>query len=91
VYPREVEELLYRHPAVLEAAVVGRPDPRLGEEIQAFIVLRRDCDQTAEDVRSWVKERIAAYKYPREVRVVEALPKGPTGKILKQTLKQSTG
>jgi long-chain acyl-CoA synthetase len=91
VYPREVEELLYRHPAVLEAAVVGRPDPRLGEEIQAFIVLRPDCDQTAEDVRSWVKERIAAYKYPREVRVVEALPKGPTGKILKQTLKQSTG
>jgi long-chain acyl-CoA synthetase len=89
VYPREVEELLYRHPAVLEAAVIGRRDPRLGEEIQAFIVLRRDCDQTAEDVRSWVKERIAPYKYPREVFVVDTLPKGPTGKIHKQTLRNS--
>jgi long-chain acyl-CoA synthetase len=91
VYPREVEELLYRHPAVLDAAVVGRPDPRLGEEIQAFIVLRPDSDQTAEDVRSWVKERIAAYKYPREVHVVDALPTGPTGKIHKQTLRRWAG
>jgi long-chain acyl-CoA synthetase len=89
VYPREVEELLYSHPAVLEAAVVGRPDPRLGEEIQAYIVLRPDSGQTAEDVRSWVKERIASYKYPREVHVVDALPKGPTGKIHKQTLRDS--
>jgi long-chain acyl-CoA synthetase len=87
VYPREVEELLYRHPAVLEAAVVGRPDARLGEEIQAYIVLRPDAGQTALDVRSWVKERIAPYKYPREVHVVDALPKGPTGKIHKQTLR----
>jgi long-chain acyl-CoA synthetase len=89
VYPREVEELLYRHPAVLEAAVVGRPDPRLGEEIQAFVVLRRDSGQNAEDVRGWVKERIAAYKYPREIHLVDALPKGPTGKIHKQTLRDS--
>jgi long-chain acyl-CoA synthetase len=89
VYPREVEELLYRHPAVLEAAVVGRPDPRLGEEIQAFVVLRRDSGQSAEDVREWVKERIAAYKYPREIHLVDALPKGPTGKIHKQTLRDS--
>ena len=89
VYPREVEELLYRHPAVLEAAVVGRPDPRLGEEIAAYIVLRPEAGQTAEDVRSWVKERIAAYKYPREVHVVAALPKGPTGKIHKQTLRNA--
>jgi long-chain acyl-CoA synthetase len=89
VYPREVEELLYRHPAVLEAAVVGRPDARLGEEIQAYIVLRPDAGQTALDVRSWVKERIAPYKYPREVHVVDALPKGPTGKIHKQTLRDS--
>jgi long-chain acyl-CoA synthetase len=89
VYPREVEELLYQHPAVLEAAVVGRPDSRLGEEIAAYIVLRPDADQTAQDVRSWVKERIAPYKYPREVHVVDALPKGPTGKIHKQTLRDS--
>jgi long-chain acyl-CoA synthetase len=89
VYPREVEELLYRHPAVLEAAVVGRPDARLGEEIQAYIVLRPETGQTALDVRSWVKERIAPYKYPREVHVVDALPKGPTGKIHKQTLRDS--
>jgi long-chain acyl-CoA synthetase len=89
VYPREVEELLYRHPAVLEAAVVGRPDPRLGEEIQAFVVLRRDSGLSADDVRGWVKERIAAYKYPREIHLVDALPKGPTGKIHKQTLRDS--
>jgi long-chain acyl-CoA synthetase len=89
VYPREVEELLYQHPAVLEAAVVGRPDSRLGEEITAYLVLRPDADQTAQDVRAWVKERIAPYKYPREVHVVDALPKGPTGKIHKQTLRES--
>jgi long-chain acyl-CoA synthetase len=89
VYPREVEELLYRHPAVLEAAVVGRPDARLGEEILAFVVMRPDSGQTADDVRSWVKERIAAYKYPREIHLVDALPKGSTGKIHKQTLRDS--
>jgi long-chain acyl-CoA synthetase len=50
-----------------------------------------DADQTADDIRSWVKERIAPYKYPREVLLVDVLPKGPTGKILKQTLKNSTG
>jgi acyl-coenzyme A synthetase/AMP-(fatty) acid ligase len=54
-----------------------------------WITPGRDSDQTAEDVRSWVKERIAAYKYPREVHVVDALPKGPTGKIHKQTLRNS--
>jgi long-chain acyl-CoA synthetase len=89
VYPREVEELLYRHPAVLAAAVVGRPDPRLGEEVQAFVVLRPDSGQSADDVRAWVKERIAAYKYPREIHLVDALPKGPTGKIHKQTLRDA--
>jgi len=89
VYPRVVEELLYRHPAVLEAAVIGRPDPRLGEEIQAYVVLRPDTSQTTDDVRAWVKERIAPYKYPREVHLVDALPKGPTGKIHKQALRNS--
>lgn len=93
VYPREVEEVLYQHPAVAEAAVIGRPDPEHGEEIIAVVALKADApgaaqpEQLAEEIRDFVKDRIAAYKYPREVRIVEALPKGPTGKILKREIK----
>ncbi|MFI1151147.1 AMP-binding protein [Streptomyces sp. NPDC020817] len=83
VYPREVEEVLYQHPAVSEAAVVGMPDPRLGEEIAAMVVLKPDVRATAEEIRDHVKARVAAYKYPRVVKLTDALPKGPTGKILK--------
>ncbi|WP_327130308.1 long-chain fatty acid--CoA ligase [Streptomyces sp. NBC_01343] len=84
VYPREVEEVLYQHPAVAEAAVVGIPDPRLGEEIAAMVVLKPDVRATAEEIRDHVKARVAAYKYPRVVKLTDALPKGPTGKILKR-------
>ncbi|MDN5668311.1 MAG: long-chain fatty acid--CoA ligase [Renibacterium salmoninarum] len=93
VYPREVEEVLYQHPAVAEAAVIGRPDPDHGEEIIAVVALKADAsgavppERLAEEIRDFVKDRIAAYKYPREVRIVEALPKGPTGKILKREIK----
>jgi long-chain acyl-CoA synthetase len=88
VYPREVEELLYRHPAVGEAAVIGRPDERLGEEIVAVVSLRDGADTTAEDIVEWARERIASYKYPREVRLVDELPKGATGKIVKRLLRE---
>jgi long-chain acyl-CoA synthetase len=86
VYPREVEEVLYAHDDVLEAAVVGFPDDVLGEEVAAAVVLRPDARVTASELQEYVKERVAAYKYPRRVAFVDALPKGPTGKILKREL-----
>ncbi|MEV4679949.1 long-chain-fatty-acid--CoA ligase [Streptomyces kurssanovii] len=86
VYPREVEEVLYEHPAVAEAAVVGVPHPVHGEEIAAVITLRPGARATAEEVRDHVKDRLAAYKYPRIVTFTAELPKGPTGKILKREI-----
>ncbi|HVN11607.1 MAG TPA: long-chain fatty acid--CoA ligase [Kineosporiaceae bacterium] len=86
VYPREIEEVLYEHPAVAEAAVIGIPHPTHGEEVGAFVVLRPGAQVAADDLRSFVRERVAAYKYPREVWLVDALPKGPTGKILKREI-----
>jgi long-chain acyl-CoA synthetase len=86
VYPREIEEVLYEHPAVAEAAVVGVPDAGLGEEVGAAVVLRTDVTVTADALRDFVKAQVAAYKYPRHIWFVAALPKGPTGKILKREI-----
>lgn len=86
VYPREIEAVLYRHPAVAEAAVVGIPDPDLGEEVGAAVVLATGAHATAEELREYVKGQVAAYKYPRRIWMVDSLPKGPTGKILKQEI-----
>ncbi len=88
VYPREIEEVLYEHPAVFEAAVVGVADEALGEEIGAAITLRPGADATADEIREFVKERVAAYKYPRAIWFVDALPKGATGKILKRDIER---
>jgi long-chain acyl-CoA synthetase len=85
VYPREIEEVLYEHPAVSEAAVVGVPDEAMGEEVGAAVVLKADAG--ADDIRAFVKDRVAAYKYPRVIWFLEELPKGPTGKILKREIK----
>jgi len=87
VYPREVEEVLYTHPAVAEAAVIGRPDERLGEEVVAVLSLRPGAAATAEEVVGFCRERLAAYKYPREVRFLPELPKNATGKLLKRELR----
>jgi long-chain acyl-CoA synthetase len=87
VYPREVEEVLFAHPAVAEAAVIGRPDDKLGEEILAFVVIKPGATVAPEEIVAYCKERLAAYKYPRDVRITGDLPKGPTGKILKQELR----
>jgi long-chain acyl-CoA synthetase len=86
VYPREVEEVLYEHPKIREAAVVGVPHDQWGEEIGAAVVLHDGEELAPEEVSAYVKERIAAYKYPRLVWFVDELPKGPTGKILKREI-----
>ncbi|MFR9804041.1 long-chain-fatty-acid--CoA ligase [Pseudonocardia sp. RS010] len=84
VYPREVEETLYEHPAVAEAAVVGIKHAELGEEIGAAVALKPGAEADPEELKNFVRDRLAAYKYPRAVWLVDALPKGPTGKILRR-------
>jgi long-chain acyl-CoA synthetase len=86
VYPREIEEVLYEHPAVREAAVVGMPHDELGEEVGAAVALKDGEEVDEGALRAYVKERVAAYKYPRRVWFVDELPKGPTGKILKREI-----
>jgi long-chain acyl-CoA synthetase len=84
IYPRELEEVLYEHPAVREAAVVGLPHDSLGEEVGAAVALKPGEQVEPDEIRAYMKERVAAYKYPRVVWFVDDLPKGPTGKILKR-------
>jgi long-chain acyl-CoA synthetase len=86
VYPREIEEVLYEHPAVAEAAVLGLPHPSLGEEVAAAVALKPGAAATPEELRDYVKGQVAAYKYPRHVWIVDALPKGGTGKIQKRDI-----
>ena len=90
VYPREVEEVLYEHPDVIEAAVIGIPHPELGEEVAAAVAVRPGVVVAEAALIAFVKDRLAAYKYPRHVWVVDALPKGPTGKILRREVSAST-
>jgi len=89
VYPREIEEVLYEHPAVREAAVIGIPHDDLGEEICAVVSLKDGESATPEEIQAFVKEQVAAYKYPRHIEIVDDLPKGPTGKILKRAIDTS--
>ncbi len=87
VYPREVEEAVHEHPAVAETAAIGIPHVELGEEVGVAVVIRPGFTATAPEIREFVKARVAAYKYPRHVWFVDALPKGPTGKILRRVVK----
>jgi long-chain acyl-CoA synthetase len=91
VYPREIEEVLYEHPAVREAAVIGIPHDSLGEEVGAAVALKPGAEITESEIRDYVKANIAAYKYPRHVWFVEELPKGATGKILKRAIEPPAG
>jgi long-chain acyl-CoA synthetase len=84
VYPREIEEVLHEHPAVAEVAVIGIPHPDLGEEVGAAVALKPGATATPEELRAFARDKVAAYKYPRRVWLVDALPKGPTGKILRR-------
>ena len=86
VYPREIEEVLYEHPAVMEVAVLGVPDPDLGEEVAAAVVLRPKTETMAEELRRFVKERVAAYKYPRVIKFVDELPRNSSGNVLKREI-----
>jgi long-chain acyl-CoA synthetase len=88
VYPREVEEVIYTHPDVLEVAVVPLPDELLGEQVGAAVALREGSSATPEEIIDFTRERIAAYKYPRKVWIVPELPKGPTGKILRREVRE---
>jgi long-chain acyl-CoA synthetase len=87
VYPREIEEVLYAHPAVLEAAVIGAKHESHGEEVKAVLALKPGHKATAEDIITYCREKLAAYKYPRLVEFRDALPKTATGKILKRELR----
>jgi long-chain acyl-CoA synthetase len=87
VWPREVESVLYQHPAVREAAVIGIPDEYRGETVKAFVSLRPGEEATEADLIAFCKERMAAYKYPRSIEFVDELPKTVTGKILHRELR----
>lgn len=87
VWPREVEDVLYEHPAVHEAAVVGIPDEYRGENVRAIVSLKPDKTIEEKELITWCRERMAAYKVPREVLLMDDLPKTPTGKILRRALK----
>jgi len=89
VYPREIEEILYEHPAVLECAVFGIDDPVKGEEIMAHIILRPEYSNevTGQDILEFAKENMAAYKYPRQIKIVRSLPKSAVGKILRRVIR----
>lgn len=88
VWPREVEDVLYTHPAVLEAAVVGLPDAYRGEVVKAFVTLRQGSDADEDELREYCSVRMAPYKYPRSVEFLPELPKTPTGKILRRELRR---
>ena len=86
IYPREIDEVLYQHPKVKDAATVGVPDPLYGEAVKSFIVLRDGCDATEEEVMAYCRAKLADFKCPKLVAFLDDLPKGPTGKLLKREL-----
>ena len=88
VYPKDVEEILYTHPKVANAAVIGLPDPKAGEKVKAFIQLKPDVEATEEEFMEWCKTNISGYKRPREIEFREELPISVVGKILRRVLKE---
>ncbi|MFQ5898891.1 MAG: long-chain fatty acid--CoA ligase [Candidatus Methylomirabilia bacterium] len=88
IYPREVEEVLYAHPKIAEASVVGMPDPLMGEEPLAFVVLKPGQEATAEGVMGFCQAKLAKFKCPKQVRFMDVLPKSPVGKVLRKELRK---
>jgi long-chain acyl-CoA synthetase len=91
VYPREIDEVLYQHPDVKDAATIGVPDPLYGEEVKSFVVLRDGRDLSEGQLLSFCQERLAAFKCPRSIEFLDDIPKGPTGKLLKRELARLAG
>ena len=91
VYPREVEDLLYTHPQVLECAVVGLPDKDWGERVTAFIVPHKDQPPDTAALKSFLKDKLAGFIVPKEIIVVDELPKNHAGKLLKREIKDKYG
>ena len=89
VYPREIEEVLHRHPDVVDCAVFGIPDARMGEELKAMVEVRPGSSLTDEGVREWCRETLASYKVPAAVELVEELPRDPSGKVKKRLLREA--
>jgi long-chain acyl-CoA synthetase len=87
VYPAEVENALFGHPAVADVAVIGVPDSRWGEAVKAIIVLKPGKQATPDDIIAYARERIAGYKLPKSIDFVAALPRNPTGKVLRRELR----
>ena len=87
IWPREVEDILYLHPAVREAAVIGVPDPYRGENVKAFVALKDGYAADADGIIRFCRERISAYKAPREVEFIDELPKTATGKFMRRALR----
>ena len=90
VYPREVEEFLYTHPDVADVQVIGVPDPRYGEEVMAWVVLREGAQVSPDSVRDYCKDRIAHYKVPRYVKIVDGFPMTVTGKVRKVEMREQS-
>ena len=88
VYPREIEEFLHTHPQIADVQVFGVPDPKYGEEICAWIILRPDCQISADEIRAYCKDRIAHFKVPRHIRIVEEMPLTVTGKAQKFVMRE---
>jgi long-chain acyl-CoA synthetase len=89
IYPREIDEALYRHPKVKDAATVGFPDLLYGEEVKSFVVLREGCEATEAEIIEFCRARLADFKCPKKIEFLDDIPKGPTGKLLKRELNKS--